>query len=301
MVLKELASEISPILSVIYNVSIKAGEIPDDWRAAVITPAFKKGQKYVPANNRPISLACICCKVIEHIVTSYIMRHAERNNILYPLQHGFRSKRSCETQLLECIDDLTMNLENGKQTDLLILDFSKAFDKVSHSLLLHKLYHYGIRGSINQWIQTFLYNRTQVVAVDGETSDKVHVESGVPQGSVLGPSLFLFYINDLPQGLYSTVCIFADDTVVYLTVSSDSDCSKLQSDLDELAKWENNWEMEFHPEKCTVLTVSKKRNPVKWNYTLHSLILAHETSNMYLGCTISNDLNWSEHYKQSQS
>ena len=85
------------------------------------------------------------------------MRHAERNNILCPLQHGFRSKRSCETQLLECIDDLTMNLENGKQTDLLILDFSKAFDIVSHSLLLHKLYHYNIRGSTNQWIQTFLY------------------------------------------------------------------------------------------------------------------------------------------------
>ena len=117
----------------------------------------------------------------------------------------------------------------------------------------------------------------------------------------MGPSLFLFYINDLPQGLYSTVCLFVDDTVVYLTVSSDSDCSKLQSDLEKLAKWENNWKMEFHPEKWTVLTVSKKRNPVKWNYTLHSLILAHETSNMYLGCTISNDLNWSEHYKQSQS
>ena len=106
-----------------------------------------------------------------------------------------------------------------------------------------------------------LSNRTQVVAVDGETSDKVHVESGVPQGSVLGPSLFLFYINDLPQGLYSTVPLFADDTVVYLTVSSDSECSKLQSDLDKLAKWDNNWKMEFHPEKCTVLTVSEKRNP----------------------------------------
>ena len=198
-----------------------------------------------------------------------------------------------------------MNLENGKQTDLLILDFSKAFDKVSHSLLLHKLYHYGIRGSTNNWIETFLYNWTQVVAVDGETSDKVHVESGVPQGSVLGPSLFLFYINDLPQRLYSTVRLFADDTVVYLTVSSDSERSKLQSDLDKLAKWENNWKMEFHPEKCTVLTVSKKRNPVKWNYTLHGHILAHETSSKYLGCTVSNDLEleWThqQHYKQSQS
>ena len=96
-----------------------------------------------------------------------------------------------------------------------------------------------------------LSNRTQVVAVDGETSDKVHVESGVPQGPVLGPSLFLFYINDLPQGLYSTVRLFADNTVVYLTVSSESDCSTLQSDLDKLVKWENNWKVEFHPDKCT--------------------------------------------------
>ena len=111
----------------------------------------------------------------------------------------------------------------------------------------------------------------------------------------MGPSLFLFYINDLSQGLYSTVCLFVDDTVVYLTVSSDSDCSKLQSDLEKLAKWENNWKMEFHPEKWTVLTVSKKRNPVKWNYTLHGHILAHEMSNKYLGCTISNVLSWSEH------
>jgi hypothetical protein len=105
----------------------------------------------------------------------------------------------------------------------------------------------------------------------------------------------LFYINDLPQGFYSTVGLFADDTVVYLTVSSDSDCSKLQSDLDKLAKWENNWKMEFHPEKCTVLTVSEKRNPVKWNSTLHGHILAHETFIKYLGCTISIYLNWSEH------
>ena len=97
----------------------------------------------------------------------------------------------------------------------------------------------------------------------------------------------MFYINDMPQGLYSTVRLFADDTVVYLTVSSDSDCSKLQSDLDKLAKWENNWKMEFHPEKCTVLTVSKKKNPVKWNYTLHGHILAHEMSRKYLGCAIS--------------
>ena len=198
---------------------------------------------------------------MEHIVTSHIMSHAQRNKILYPLRHGFRSKRSCETQLLECIDDLIKNLENGKQTDMLILDFSKAFDKVSHNLLLHKLHHYGIRGNTHRLIEAFLSERTQVVEVDGEESDVGRVESGVPQGSVLGPSLFLFYINDLPDNLNSTVRLFADNIIVYLTITSQKDCQTLQDDLTKLAIWEDLWKMEFHPNKCTVLTVSKKKNP----------------------------------------
>ena len=223
------------------------------------------------------------------------MKHAEDNNILYPLQHGFRSKRSCETQLLECIDDLTKNMANGKQTDLLILDFSKAFDKVGHNLLLHKLNHYGIRGETLEWIRAFLSDRTQVVVVDGQESDIGNVESGVPQGSVLGPSLFLFYINDLPTNLTSTVRLFADDTIVYLTVKSESDCGELQKDLDKLAIWENKWRMEFHPDKCTVLTVTKKKTPVMFNYKLHGHTLEHEEATKYLGCTISSDLNWGKH------
>jgi hypothetical protein len=152
------------------------------------------------------------------------MRYAEEHNILYPLHHGFRSEQSCKTQLLECVDDITKNLDNGKQADLLILDFSKTFDKVSHSLLLHKLHHYGIRGNTLHWIQGFLSNRNQVVVVDGELSDENDVLSGVPQGSVLGPSLFLFYINDIASSLNSTKRLFADDTIAYLTINSEIDC-----------------------------------------------------------------------------
>ena len=294
-ILKELAGELAPILSIIFNKSLESGEIPSDWKKARITPAFKKGKKYLPSNYRPISLTCVCCKIMEHIVTSHIMNHAERNNTLYPLQHGFRSKRSCETQLLECLDDLSKNLEDGKQTDLLILDFSKAFDKVSHNLLLHKLHHYGMRGNTHRWISAFLSERTQVVVVDGEESDVGRVESGVPQGSVLGPSLFLFYINDLPENLNSTVRLFADDTIVYLTITSASDGQTLQEDLNKLATWEHLWKMEFHPDKCTVLTVSKKKNPIIFDYTLHNHTLAHEESTKYLGCTITSDLNWGTH------
>ena len=134
-----------------------------------------------------------------------------------------------------------------------------------------------------------------MVAVDGEESDVDKVESGVPQGSVLRPSFFLFYINDLPTNLTPTVLLFADDTIVYLTVKSSSDCQELQNDLDKLAIWEEKWRMEFHPDKCTVLTVAKKKTPIIFNYKLHGHTLEHETATKYIGCTITNDINWGRH------
>jgi len=155
----------------------------------------------------------------------YINLH--KHNILYKMQHRFRKELSCETQLVELIDDVTRNLDSGQQTDCLIMDFSKAFDKVSHSLLIHKLDQYGIKGKTNAWIKLkgFLSDRTQCVVIEGEKSDIIK-ESGVPQGSVLGPSLFLFYINDMPDNITSTVRLFADDTIAYLTVSSTTPCKK---------------------------------------------------------------------------
>lgn len=294
-VLKELASDIAPILCVIFKNSLKSGVVPDDWRKAHVSPIYKKGQRYKAENYRPVSLTCICCKLMEHIVTSHIMKHADDHNILYPLQHGFRRKRSCETQLLDFIDDITRNMEDGKQTDVLVMDFSKAFDKVSHSLLVHKLHHYGIRGNINTWIENFLHDRTQAVLVEGSSSPFCEVESGVPQGSVLGPSLFLYYINDMPLGLSSRLRLFADDTIAYLTVSNTTDAETLQSDLDKLASWEEKWKMVFHPEKCNVISITRKRKTTKCDYKLHGHILESVNSVKYLGCNITNDLKWNEH------
>ena len=144
-ILKELSSQIAPILTKIFQMSLETGEIPDDWRTANVSPIFKKGEKYNPANYRLVSLTCICSKIMEHILVSNIMTHLAEHDILYQWQHGFRSKRSMETQLLTFIHKLSQNLDRKKQTDIAILDFSKAFDKAPHSRLALKLNHYCLR------------------------------------------------------------------------------------------------------------------------------------------------------------
>ena len=166
-----------------------------------------------------------------------MVKHLNSHDLLYDLQHGCREKRSCETQLTMLVEDLARNLSKSKQTDLVLLDFSKAFDKVNHSKLLWKLHQYGIRGHALAWIRAFLGNRSQTVVLEGEESGSVPVTTGVPQRSVLGPILFLLYINDLPDELSSQVRLFADDTAVNLTIGGAEDGKVLQTDLDKLSVW----------------------------------------------------------------
>ena len=172
--LKECSSEIAPILTLIYNETLAQGTVPDDWRQANVAPIFKKGEKYDAANYRPVSLTCICCKTLEHIIVSNINRHLAFESILADCQHGFRSQRSCETQLVQFFHDLVSNLDralnrNHRQTDVIIMDFAKAFDKVLHRRLLYT---------------SWLFGRFQKVVLDGQASDPVPVLSGVTQGSV---------------------------------------------------------------------------------------------------------------------
>ena len=159
-------------------------------------------------------------------------------------------RRSCKTQLVQFYHDVVSNLDRAqnrghKQTDIIVMDFAKAFDKVPHRRLLYKLDYYGIRGSTHKWIASWLSGRTQQVVLDGQASDPVPVLSGVPQGSVLGPVLFLVFINDLPDNIRSSVRLFADDCVLYRNIRSFSDCLILQDDLDQLARWEADWQMKF--------------------------------------------------------
>ena len=293
--LKELHHDIAPILTCIFNSSLESGIVPQDWRSATVAPIYKKGPKCKPCNYRPISLTCIASKLIEHILVSNIMNRFDENNILSPFQHGFRSKHSCESQLIGFTQEIFDNLESGKQTDLIVMDFSKAFDKVDHNLLTYKLFKLGIDIKSVSWITSFLKNRSQTVAVEGYKSLSVPVMSGVPQGSVLGPCLFLAYINDLPDSLKSRVRLFADDTIVYLTINSKSDPETLQNDLLTLEKWEENWSMEFNADKCEVIRISKKKNNIIYPYKLHNTELKTTNNAKYLGVTLSNDFKFSTH------
>ena len=297
LLLRELREEIAPILKIIYERSLQTGKLPADWTRASVMPVFKKGDKSLASNYRPISLTCILCKVLEHILASNIAKHLDEQGLMYELQHGFREKRSCETQLIMLIEDLARAASAGKQTDIILLDFSKAFDKVNHSKLLWKLHQYGIRGHVLSWIQAFLGSRSQRVVIDGEESESIPVTSGVPQGSVLGPILFLVYINDLPEEVCSQVRLFADDTALYLTMEGKDDSKALQNDLDILSTWETKWDMEFNPSKCQVVHVtgSKSKRPIKTDYILHGQVLESVTCARYLGVDISSDLTWNSH------
>ena len=162
---------------------------------------------------------------------------------------------SCKTQMVQFVHDIISNKDGAvnrghKQTDLIIMDFAKAFDKVPHRRLLHKLEYYGIRGSIHKWINSWLSGRTQQVVLGGQALDPVPVLSGVPQGSVLGPVLFLIFINDLPDIIRSSVHLFADDCVLYRNIHSLQDCLTLQEDLTSLGRWEADWQMKFNVAKC---------------------------------------------------
>jgi hypothetical protein len=246
-----------------------------------------------PSNYGPISLTSVVCKLLEHVIHRHIMFHLERYNILSDSQHGFRKKRGCDTQLLITVNKIAKSIEKGKQIDGVLLDFSKAFDQVPHQRLLLKLKHYGITGNILTWISTFLTTRSQKVVLEGVSSTSANVISGVPQGTVLGPLLFLLYVNDIPSYVSSQTRLFADDGLLYREINTTSDAASLQKDLDSFCIWEKEWEMKFNVDKCFIVHMTTKKKPKIHNYNGKPLLATD--NHPYLGLILSSDCKWSSH------
>ena len=297
-ILKEYALHIAPVLQVIYTQSYQTGILPTDWLTANIVPVYKKGDKSNPVNYRPISLTSVCCKTMEHIICHSILDHLNTHTIINPIQHGFRPGLSCQTQLILLVDEILEAMDQRHQVDLIMLDFSKAFDTVAHNKLLLKLEYFGIQLHTYSWIRTWLTNRTQKVVVEGETSNHLKVLSGVPQGTVLDPLMFLLYVNDISTGIGSSIRLFADDCVLYRVIKSTEDHDQLQHDLNILTEWTKQWQMVLNPAKCVILNCTRSLSPSLATYSINNVLLRSVEQHKYLGVLLHNSMSWSKHIQE---
>jgi ribonuclease P/MRP protein subunit RPP40 len=290
--LYEIRYEIVKDLTKLFNLSLETGVVPQDWRDADVCPLFKKGKRDKAENYRPVSLTSIVGKLLESILKDRIVTHLEQHKLLRESQHGFTSGRSCLTNLLVFFEFITKELDKGNNVDLVYLDFCKAFDKVPHCRLGKKLEAHGIKGEVKTWIVNWLSNRRQRVCVDGELSDWEKVSSGVPQGSVLGPVLFLIYINDLDEGVISKIGKFADDSKLGKSISSSADIRLLEDDLSKLEEWSVQWQMLFNVDKCSIMHLGKSN--ANHLYKIGNNMLKYSDKERDLGVIVDKTLKFSE-------
>ena len=302
-ILKKCAVGIAYPLSLIFKISYNTGCIPSEWKLANVVPVFKKGGKDNIENYRPISLTCLVMKTFERIMKDELLLRT--GDMLDTRQHGFLAKRSCTTNMIPFCDSLSLSLNENLRTDVIYFDFSKAFDTVNHDLLLQKLKHiHHIDGRMLKFLSNYLSGRKQRVVIGNEFSSLRDVHSGVPQGSILGPILFVLFINDLPQGLTpgTDLALYADDTKIWRVIRSDNDNIFLEKDIDHLNNWAILNKMRFHPEKCKVLSVCKSDPPllgilpfIQFTYNLDGIPLDYVDEQKDLGVLLTKRMNWTSH------
>ena len=234
-----------------------------------MTAVFKgKGSKTEAGSYRPISLTSLVCRVMESLLKDAIVEHLQNHHLIKPSQHGFVPHKSCLTNLLEFLEEITKIIDEGHSIDMVYLDFAKAFDKVPHMRLMAKVRAHGIDGVVAKWVEEWLHGRKQRVVLNGHQSDWADVTSGVPQGSVLGPCLFVLYINDIDNAVDVVKVImkkFADDTKAGRIINTPEDRDRFQEDLNNLFKWAEEWQMLFNIGKCKVMHLGNKNSLYKYH------------------------------------
>ena len=293
MFFKKTSKSLAVPLSILFNLSLRAERVPDTWREAIVVPIFKKGRKNDPSNYRPVSLTSVLCRLLESILHKKITLHLLQNSLLSSVQHGFLSGRSTATQQLSFMNELTKLHKNKTDCDAIYLDFSKAFDKISHHKLIHVLRHYKINRMVINWIQSFLNQRSQRTIVGTEFSAPGKITSGVPQGSVLGPLFFLLYVESLLRSIKNScsgvfVYAFADDVKLL-----GSNPSGLHHALKIVEAWSKNWNLSIQPKKSEHISFYNLRNNNYPPTFFISNVQIPQVENVKdLGLIINNKLKW---------
>ena len=298
--LKNCASALAGPLCHIFNLSLKTGVFPQIWKTASVQPIFKnKGQRTDPKNYRPIALLPSISKVFEHFVQKQLLDYCLTNAIIPDEQFGFLPKRSTVWQLLTVLEDIHRALDDGVNVHACFLDISKAFDRVDHGLLLDKLARIGVKQTELAWFNSYLRNRNITTRVDGICSSESKISSGVPQGSVLGPLLFIVYMSDLPDVVSGSSALFADDTLVYDQCHGGpvTTCCRLQRDLSDVQQWAEEWATTFNPSKSAVMVFRgrhREKRPAEHVHLGKAEVQLGEVTR-HLGVTVTKSLTWSAH------
>ena len=292
-------------LAYICNLSLFTSHFPSKWKVAKVTPIYKDGDKSDVSNYRPISVLPILSKILERVVHDQLYEYLTRKNILHPCQSGFRSNHSTNTTLIDVTEYILNNMNEGKVTGAIFLDLKKAFDTVSHKLLLKKLNSYGITGNSLQWFKSYLEDRSQAVNINSTLSDFRHINIGIPQGSILGPLLFIVFVNSLPDSVKSKCVMYADDTTL---LTSSSDPLTLETDLkrslDMVANWFNSNQLTLNIKKTKLMMFGtwqalSKFKDIRLTYDNNNIEIVDKFK--YLGVVFDPHLSWTEHVNYMSS
>ena len=296
--LKQCSESLLFVIHALFKQIFDSESIPDIWKTSIIVPVYKKGDKTYPFNYRPISLTCTLCRILERVIAQNLVDFLNHLSFFSNEQYGFLKFRSTTTQLLCCVNDWYEALTAKFNVDVIYLDFAKAFDSVPHDLLLYKIAQIGITGKLFSFLKNFLSNRTFKVKLGESYSDSFPIKSGVPQGSVLGPLLFLIYINDLPQNLPSNVTIklYADDVKIYVHHKNDNFCDTLQHTLEAIEKWSAQWKIKLAPLKSMALYLGKSN--LKRQYFLNNMPIPETNCVKDLGIMIDSNLSFNAHIEK---